>query len=409
MEELPARGRASDAARWLFLGTVWSLLAASCDGEALTTRSRVTQKRFIGFSGSEMVRPASVKIARAEAQGLPLDGLVIDMGFSHAVWKQDPGSFADALALAESLGRATAPVLRESFQQVQLSGDPLWMNAELGPSFAANWRSIGRAVQSAGLRGVFIDPLPYGSDAWTPPAGSSFEQARGAARARGLAVGRELFAAAPGITVLLALGYSEVLRGACLEVPRVPLAESPYALYPAFLDGLSAARDEAANGVTIVDAFLPSYPTKSRSSFALFRSLVHFRWDHAVAAWRPGVVSLFNPSDEVARLVTWPDGPALGCPQDELLQLARDLPVGFSLWVDARFPVGQPFATDPAGFSSNHFLPDELAEAVKAARDASDRYVVFWTGSVDWWNDGQSANRMPMPKAYRDAVAAGHP
>ena len=123
--------------------------------------------------------------------------------------------------------------------------------------------------------------------------------------------------------MVLALGYSEVFRQVCLGPNPVNLDDSAYTLYPAFLDGLFGAREEATARPPIIGAFLPSYITRQPEGFQAFRSLMHFRWDDVVASWRPGIQTLDNAERDDPQAVTWQaQAPALGCSSSQLLELA---------------------------------------------------------------------------------------
>ena len=393
----------------LSTAAVMAVGASACDGAAFTTRPLQRQGKTIGFA-SDPDGDVNLLIRRSHREDLPLDGFVIAFDDQPKAWADKEigqSTRAGVLDDARTVGAANSIRLRESFLQWQTGQDPGLGDAQRHEWAVASWRLAGETVTAARLEGLFLDPLPYVRGTWKTPAALTPAAARVAAKQRGLDVGRAFYAQAPEAVVVLAVGYSEVFRQVCLGPSPVSLEDSAYTLYPAFLDGLFAARDEATARPPIIDAFLPSYITRQPEAFQAFRSLMHFRWDDLVASWTPGIQTLDNTDPEDPQAVTWQaQAPALGCSSSQLLEVARDVPAAMSIWLDAPASLSS-FATFSAtDYSQNWFSPMAAAAALAAARQATDNYVFLWSTETPWF---PLRGGPTLPKDYLEALRPSQP
>lgn len=384
------------------LALMFAAAAVGCDGVALTTHARSTTPRVIAFSVGPPYPPegTAALVARiSDATPPPVDGAVVNLGFANSAWSRTTDKNATWMSVADAIGGTPRPQLTELFAQLQLVGSIDWTDDAAFDAYAATWQTLGAVSRRARMRGLFVDPLPYGSRLWDVPAGRTLDELAPIVKARGLALARALFGAYPDAVIVLAVGYSEALRQVCLDEAPTPLAETPWALYPSFLDGVLAARDETRGQAQVVDAFLPSYPAKSPEAFRLFYDVIHFRWDAVVAHWRPGVETVVNARGS-SELRAWPQTASLRCSSAELLALSRDLPAALSLMPDYGSWAPGAFHPEPERFADNWFRPDELETALTGALRATDRYVFVWTGATSLW-DGAD---VPLPVPYLDAM-----
>lgn len=389
---------------------VMAVGASACDGEAFTTRPLQRQSKMIGFAVSDLSRDVDILIERAQRVDVPLDGFVLAFADQPLPWSDmaiAESTRAGVLADARMVGAANSIRLRESFLQWQTGQEPGLGDAQRHEWAVASWRLAGETVTAARLEGLFLDPLPYVRGTWKTPAGLTPAAARVAAKQRGLDVGRAFYAQAPEAVVVLALGYSEVFRQVCLGPNPVSLEDSAYTLYPAFLDGLFDAREEATARPPIIDAFLPSYITKQPEAFQAFRSLMHFRWDDVVASWRPGIQTLYNADPNDPQAVTWQaQAPALGCSSAQLLEVARDVPAAMSIWLDAPASLSNVANFSATDFSQNWFSPMQVAAALAAARQATDNYVFLWSTDEPWFFPRGGPK---LPDEYLNALRSVQP
>lgn len=183
----------------------------------------------------------------------------------------------------------------------------------------------------------------------------SFADYQQQVRRRGSELIREINQHFPDITILLTFGYS---------ITRPPAgadgrSESPNGLLADFLDGVLEA---CSKQTKIIDAWESSYPYKQRTQFAEARDTIKnkgLKWTAVPDKYRNHVAA------------------------------------GFGIWMDCNWPEN---GWDVTNFAKNHFSPEELEAAVRAALQVSDRYVWIYSEQPRWWT------KEKLPPAYVEAV-----
>jgi hypothetical protein len=255
-----------------------------------------------------------------------------------------------------------------------------------------------------------LDTQQYGDYVWSfarsPEQGMTFDAAQQLVFARGHQLMSALLEGYPELSLLFTLATSDVFREVCLA--GVALEQSDYALLPAFLDGMHAARDEARSAANLIDGFLPAYATREPAAYRLYHDLIHGDWPGLQAHWRPGIVTYrwaTGAPDQSAGESAWPDEPALLCSDTERLLLTRDVTASFAVMLDYPSP-GRPtlpFRTEQEGFGENLHTPEEYTALLRSALQASDRYVWSWTSALLWWPK-PGDDRPLVPAAYVQAA-----
>ncbi len=344
----------------------------------------------------------------SQVEETPFDGTVLDLGVAGSLFSAEltEASFSGAANLLK-----TAPFQRftDNFQRLDLApldlGDDVAWNR-----LTQNLALIARVVRDIGLRGFMLDTQQYAAYPWSyerlPATKGSHADESTRAFGRGQQLIRALLAGYPDATVLETLGTSDVFREVCIDGKDLELSD--YALLPAFLDGMRAARDEARSGASLLDAFLPAYATRAPAAFRLYHDLIHGDWEAMQAHWFPGVVTYrwsTLANDQSLGESRWPDAPALLCSEAERQALTRDVTASFALMLDyrsAQLPTDV-FQTDPARLGENSHTPAEYTDLLRSALQASDRYVWSWSSTVLWW-EKPGDTRALIPPEYLEAA-----
>ncbi len=338
-----------------------------------------------------------------EIEASPFDGTVLDMGVATA-WLETDLTEAGLTPAAELLRTAPFQMFTENFQRLgfvslNFGDDASW------DRIVRNSTLLAAVARRAGLRGFLLDTQEYAdyhfSYARLPVGKGSFAEEGARFLARGQQLMRALLAGYPELVLLHTLGTSDVFREVCIS--GKPLEGSDYALLPAFLDGMQAARAEARTGALLIDAFLPAYSTRDPSAFRLYHDLIHGDWQAMQAHWLPGVVTYrwaTMASDQSLGESAWPSVPALLCTEAERQLLTRDVRASFAVMLDYPHPPSRSeiFQTEPARFNENSHSPAQYTELLRSALQASDKYVWSWTSGVLWWpKPGDTRPLMPAP------------
>ncbi len=347
----------------------------------------------------------------AQVESTPFDGLMLDIDFGS--WPYDALSESDYAPQVSVLNNAKFARISSNFQVVTI-GAVNWQNDTEFEALLANVRVIARTVKAAGLKGIFLDTQAYASYFWNAeascPGQTDLASCEDKLKQRGQAFMHAWLDGYPDVTVLVSFAYAGVFVTTCLLGTK--LSDSDFALLPAFLDGMETARAESRTSATLVDAFLPAYPTSDPKAFRLYYDLVHFNWSSAVDHWLPGVVTyewVPGVDSQSAGERRWPDAPGLSCSLEDQMKLTRDMGASFGLDLDwDNWNRGHKFHTDPAEFSLNFRTPEQLETQVETALATADRYVWIW-GDVDWWTTEVDAGRALVPEAYVQALARAHP
>jgi hypothetical protein len=263
------------------------------------------------------------------------------------------------LANAFSDLRALRPRrFRELLLRVNVTpGDVGWFQ-DFSP-IVANARLAAEVARAGRARGILLDTEQYQGKPFefrAQPLASAYgwEAYAAQARLRGREVMSALQRGYPGLTVFLTFGHS--LPWVLSDHGRRPLSDAPYGLLAPFLDGLL----EAASGhARVVDAFELSYGYREPAQFAEARRLVR---------------------QDVPAIVGVPDA------------YRRRLRLAFGLWLDYDWRRLGWSATRP---ERNHFTPDALETAVRAAMREADDGVWLYAETARWWGEDKPGARVP--------------
>jgi len=333
----------------------------------------------------------------------PFDGTMLDVGVGPLDGEPiDPGRFTSEIALLQRRPwrRLTANFQVLQTRQASFFDDDAWARMN------ANAAAVAQIARDAGLRGLFFDTQQPRGFAYDPAEGRSFAEAEARAKDRGRALMDAILRVYPDITLLVSLAYVAVFIDGCFEARA--LESLTYALLPSFLDGMTAAARDARAPAKIVDAFLPSYPTKNPAAFRLYYDLVRFDWTAATAHWIPDVVTYrfaFDASTQREGERRWPVTPQLTCDASMAAKLARDLSVGFGINVDHDTGERGPLKESGEG---DYRPPDELTRVVDTALRTSDRYVWTWAAGQRFWPIPSGSEPL-VPASYVEALRRAHP
>lgn len=342
------------------------------------------------LAASEADTPQGVADLRAwqaamlSANGSAFDGAIIDLGFRREAASGAPlvaADFAEEVAVVRAVAAAGKT---QNFQILNLNALPLdWRDDAAFAAIESNFETAATLVEQAQMPGFLIDNQMYGPSAFavTPGDEAGFAQLEQIVRARGDALAAAFIRGFPHVQLMFAWAYAEMFRSLCLEGGM--LQTHPYALYPAFLEGVQNAIMRAGTNAKLIDGFLPAYPARQAQDFQVFRALVNA--DHAAVerGWHPQIVSHWDDLGQDRGPVKWPDEYRLRCDPQTATRLKVPLPSGFGLMVDY----------DMDGFAKA--VPAELprhsatalAPAIMAAMQAADTYVWLYTAAGSWWRD----------------------
>ncbi|WZO99900.1 hypothetical protein EP7_001518 [Isosphaeraceae bacterium EP7] len=312
---------------------------------------------------------------RAHLAGMernPFDGCVFRVharlpdgtlkNFTWEAWGRRAFSEPEVAAARADL-KAIKPVqFRANFLRFNTTpGDVDWFD-DFAPVLA-NARLAASLARDGGARGILLDTEQYQGHlfdyAGQPRAAAhSFDECAEQARIRGRAVMDAFQAGQPGLTVLLTFGPSLPRRRMRRE--NKPLADVSDALLVPFVRGLV----EAARGDSrIVDGFESSYGYREPDQFRL-------------------------AAEDIRQPLHKPGEPPV-----------RTVDAAFGLWLDFDWRERGWDANDP---SRNYFTPESFASSLRAALDASDRYVWIYSETPRWWDE--AGRPKALPPAYADAI-----
>ena len=253
-----------------------------------------------------------------------------------------------------------------------------WFDDDWWAAICEDMRVVARAAKDAGCVGIVFDPEQYGPRTrlwnWRSLVAStsrkqSYEEYRAKVRERGRAFGAALSEGFPDCTILFFHGYSLIpirAREFMLSGRGRTLADSDYALYAAWLDGML---EGTSAGTVFVDGYESSYGYVEAEEFE------EGRWN---ALLTPAAVSAVP---ELFRSKT------------------RS---GFGLWLDNTFNDHKWYPGIP---EMNFFSPGRLQRAIYLALKHSDGYVWLWNERPNWYLDGPEAQ--PQPPAVQQDKARG--
>ncbi len=380
------------------IGLLILLLGPGCDpGDIFVARPVRTLLIAHGDAPPGEAAIAQLLTAQRMAPVRFLDGVVLDMGLGFNI--MSPLAVPDvsaAIAVAAALPGAglahNYQVLRPAIEPVDWTDDELFVVAE------RNFEAAARAIQAAGLQGVFLDHQVN----WVPSAWSLAEQAPGVTlvgmealvrrRARGLMTA---FARGfPGAEWILEWGTSELWRQVCYE--NANLETHPYGLFPAFVEGM---RDVLPPGA-LIDGYLPAYPSRDVRDFEVLSHLIAGRREDLERSWRPGIVTHWYGTGPDNGPRRWPDTPRRTCDEATSRRLSAPLRAGFGVLPE----YGQAeFDLAGVGLSTALFEPSGLTNVIAAAMNHSDSMVWLRSERFSFWP--RMGSLPPYPQAYLDAMA----
>ena len=248
-------------------------------------------------------------------------------------------------------------------------------------SITSNMGLAANAAKEGGAKGIFFDIEPYAGPLWDyakqRDAGTkTFEQYAAQVRVRGAEVMQAFQSAYPGITIMLAEGYTLPYRDEW-PWPYTPgpghysagsndpnkLKKVASGLLAAFLDGMV---DAAAPTTKLIDGSEGTYTHHTAADFAEYR-----------ARFTDGVLPLVGVSDQKYR--------------DTFTQ-------AFATWLDVNWRI--PGGWNGTDFINNFWQPGEIEEALVNSLNQSDEYSWLYSESQYFW--GPSKN---VPAAYWNAIA----
>ncbi len=234
-----------------------------------------------------------------------------------------------------------------------------WFDDARWDTIVRNWIVLLKIARRAGCRGIILDPEDYGGHIFhhgemAQRHPGDFAAYQRIVRARGrqlMQAGQQVF---PGLVVLGLFGPSLPMD---IDDDQL-LADSPYGLYSAFVDGLVAGADPAFR---FIDGGEFAYGYRTSGEFLKLRKAM---------------------TDRIAqRSVLAPDQ-------------RRAIEIGFGLWIDNGGR--RKWSADDA--SMNYFTPSGLRTALENAFRASDRYVWIYSEAVSFFPP------TALPPDYLDAI-----
>jgi hypothetical protein len=239
-------------------------------------------------------------------------------------------------------------------------------------------------VKEGGQKGLLFDIEAYAGPLWDykkqrDTSTKSYKEYAAQARLRGKQVMNAFQEAYPGITILLAEGYTLPYRDAWPwpykagpnsfpENSAHPdkLKHIPYGLLAPFLDGMA---DAAAPTTKIIDGGEGTYTHRTKADFARFRK-----------GFSTGVLPMVGISPEKYR---------------------QTFKLGLATWIDVNWR--QEYGWNGTDFTKNFWQPKDFQAALENALDESDEYVWLYSESLYFW--GPSKN---VPEPYWQAAVNAH-
>jgi hypothetical protein len=319
--------------------------------------------------------PAFIRRHIAQMQRTPFDGCVFHLaapptsrpGARNLAWTTwgrqafDPRDVAPAIAdlRATDLGS-----FRHLFLRVNVTpGDVDWFD-DFSP-IARNLRLAAQVAREGGARGILFDTEAYEGRLFdyrrqAQAAHRSWDEYAAQARRRGREAMEAMEAGFPKADVMLTFGYELPWRES--KEGRRPLAECGYGLLAPFMDGLV----DGTRSARLIDGYEFSYGYKEAREYWQGYDTMRRRVRPVVADW------------------------------DGYLRRSR---VGFGLWMDFNEHL---IGWDEVAYRNNHFTPEELEGAVRAALETTDEYVWIYSQRPRWWTEEGVVTHVPA--AYETAL-----
>jgi len=352
---------------WLFLGIV-----VSCG--LCWPAAAQTEKKLLEY-GWDVPYPTYVRQNIAEMEKRPFDGLVFRLETYNAAFDPRAWAQADLQPQLDDLAATNWQRFTDNFLTLYAANDAGmdWSDDAQWQTIEANLRLVSLAVKTGRCVGVCFDAEPYGANPWLYDAGGGVPFADTAAivRKRGAQFVSALRDQMPDLKVLLlfhATFLAGVLQSASPEAAEEALKGHPYALYPAFVNGMIDAVD---GGAGIVDGNEMAYYYTNAKAFTDARDFI-----------RGPARALIAPENHE--------------------KYAQHMKVGMSVYMDQVMATRTP----EAGFVSYYMPPEarlrRMEHNVYWAMAASDEYTWFYSERMNWWK-GEIPDG--MEEAIRSAEA----
>ena len=207
--------------KYILLCLTSLLVLSACGGaepaaDALRMSAQPDPKLL--YYGWDTPTPAAVVDQAARLDGSVFDAVVFKHSGPEQIFTHEPlpqAAFDEDIAALQQMG---AKKLSESFLRLQVNTEDGWdWTSEADwEAFKQNLRNYARVALEGGLKGILLDPEPYGFNVWnyeTQPAKgqTSFKEIETLARARGAEFMRTLKTEYPGITVFSLKMFSQSL------------------------------------------------------------------------------------------------------------------------------------------------------------------------------------------------------
>ena len=306
--------------------------------------------KVINFSSAIGRRPEDFKRNQKFIESLPIDGTVYDMSrrpdgksfisdwFMSPEWKIKYEHLKLEVDTLRSI-KWNKPF--QLFARINLSArlDSDWFDDNAWQQMLSNIKVAAKAARAGGATGIFLDNeqyhlKPFCFNMQKHRLEKSFDEYRLVVRKRGKQFMETLISEFPNPVILVAYSNS-ILFQSNLKVNSL-------GLWPAFLDGMLAAKGKAQ----IYDAFERAYTYRKFSRFKEARTWIK----------KDGAKISFDPS--VYR---------------------KNIKAAYGIWI--RGPKNKKFAMQK-NYAENAYTPEELKHALYYAKSLSDGYV--WLYGCRW-------------------------
>lgn len=350
----------------VFLGS-WILLTNLC-------ASPTPRKKLIEY-GWDVPYPDFVRAHIREMERRPFDGLIFRLKeFNHAFdirrWDEK-----DLQPQFEDLANIKWGKFTDNFLCLYSANHwgMDWFNDEHWKNIISNLHLLGKAVKAGHCVGICFDPEPYGPNPWEYPGmykGKTFAEVSAQVRKRGAEFIKALQEEVPNLRLLTFFHFSlfAPLLGEKDPFKREEqLASNPWALLPAFLNGIL---DGMGPGVRFIDGNELAYYYTSRAEFA-----------NAYNTIRGRVLPLVAPNNRK--------------------KYRNQVQVGMAIYIDHLVALREP----EGGYLSYYLTPEErlkwLEHNTYYALKTAEEYVWCYSERMSWWE-----NKVPLgvEEAIRSAV-----
>jgi len=317
------------------------------------------EKKLVEY-GWDVPTPDYIRANIREMEKKPFDGVVFRLKGGGNVLDPKPLDAAHYAEDYDNVSNIAWEKFTDNFVIMWAASEQDWFNNEEWKVIEANTGLVARAARLGRCAGICFDPEPYGKNPWNYAEVAhkdtkSFDEYRVQVRARGAQFMRALQREFPNPQILSL--YQFALFGEmCTPMDPAERAKKleahPYALYPAFLNGMLEAADPRA---TLTDGNENAYYYESPA---------------------PYYEAYHRMSQEVLYLVDqslWPAYREHGLP-------------GSALYVDQYF--GLRAGTPTLG---NKMTPEERSKwfehNVYHALQSTGRYVWCYSERMNWWTN----------------------